>query len=82
MTPLMIYFMIATFLFAYICFRWASNTLELSGFTTLNLKAAFTPIEGTTLETGVSNLSDQDYALSDGFPSPGRMWFANANYQF
>ncbi len=62
--------------------RWASNTLELSGFTTLNLKAAFTPIEGTTLETGVSNLSDQDYALSDGFPSPGRMWFANANYQF
>ena len=62
--------------------RWASNTLELSGFTTLNLKAAFTPLEGTTLETGVSNLSDQDYALTDGFPSPGRMWFANASYQF
>lgn len=62
--------------------RWASNTVQLSGFTTLNLKAAFKPIESTTLEAGISNLTDKDYALADGFPSPGRMWFANASYQF
>lgn len=62
--------------------RWASNTLELSGFTTVNLKVAYTPMAGITLETGVNNLSDQDYSLTDGFPSAGRMWFANASYQF
>ncbi|MCB1675488.1 MAG: TonB-dependent receptor [Halioglobus sp.] len=62
--------------------RWASNTTELSGFTRLNLKVAYQAFERTTLELGVDNLTDRDYALTDGFPSPGRMWFANASYRF
>lgn len=62
--------------------RWASNTLELDGFTTLNLKAAYRPAKGMALEAGVTNLTDEDFALADGFPSPGRMWFTNASLRF
>ncbi len=62
--------------------RWASNTVELSGFTTLSLKTAWQLIPGTTFEAGVTNLTDKDYSLADGFPSPGRMWFANTRFQF
>ncbi|MES2262487.1 MAG: TonB-dependent receptor [Pseudomonadota bacterium] len=62
--------------------RWASNTLELRSFTTLNFKAAYKPLARVTLEAGVNNAGDKNYMLADGFPNPGRMWFANARYQF
>ena len=62
--------------------RWASNTVELAGFTTMNLKATYRPAKNVTVEAGVTNLADKNYSLADGFPSPGRMWFANTNYQF
>lgn len=62
--------------------RWASNTVRLDGFTTLNLKLVFQPLASTSIETGVENLSDRDYALADGFPAAGRTWFANVNYRF
>ncbi len=62
--------------------RWASNTVKLAGYTTLNLKAVYRPLKGVSIEAGVTNLSDENYSLADGFPAPGRMWFANANYQF
>ena len=62
--------------------RWASNTVRLSGFTTLSLKAAYMLRKDIALEAGVSNLADRNYALADGFPSPGRSWFANAEYRF
>ncbi len=62
--------------------RWASNTVELAGFTTLNLKAVYRPAKNISTEAGVTNLADKNYSLADGFPNPGRMWFANASYQF
>ncbi|RFP21878.1 TonB-dependent receptor [Duganella sp. BJB488] len=62
--------------------RWASNTVQLAGFTTLNLKAAYRPARGVTVEAGVSNLGDRNYALADGFPSAGRQWFGNVSYQY
>lgn len=62
--------------------RWASDKIELGGFTTLNLKAVYRPTPKVTAEVGVSNLTDQNYFLADGFPSPGRMWSAKLNYQF
>jgi len=62
--------------------RWASSTVNLAGFTTLNLKAVYRPAKNIDLEGGVSNLTDEDYALADGFPSPGRMLFANVTYKF
>lgn len=62
--------------------RWVSNTLLLGGFTTVNLKASYRPLKNTTLEAGLNNAFDRNYALADGFPSAGRMWFANARYAF
>ncbi|WP_257572788.1 TonB-dependent siderophore receptor [Janthinobacterium sp. UMAB-56] len=62
--------------------RWVSNTLELGGFTTLNLKAVYRPLPAMTLEAGMHNVADRNYALADGFPSAGRTWLANAQYQF
>lgn len=63
-------------------YRWSSNTVQVSSYTTLNLKAVYHPLLQVTTEVGVSNLTDRNYSLSDGFPSPGRMWFANADYRF
>lgn len=62
--------------------RWVSNTVEIGSYTTLNLKAAYRPIKALTLEAGVNNATDQNYALANGFPQPGRMWFANVRYRF
>ena len=62
--------------------RWVSNTVELGGFATVNLKAVYRPVPALTLEAGVSNLADRNYALADGFPGAGRTWLANAQYQF
>ncbi|MYM39134.1 TonB-dependent receptor plug domain-containing protein [Duganella qianjiadongensis] len=62
--------------------RWASNSVQLAGFTTLNLKAAYHANRQISVETGVNNLADRNYALADGFPSAGRQWFAQLSYQY
>lgn len=62
--------------------RWASNTVRIDGYTVINLKAAYRPLPQLSLEAGVTNLTDRNYELDYGFPNPGRMWFANANYRF
>ncbi|MGQ9862727.1 MAG: TonB-dependent receptor plug domain-containing protein, partial [Thiobacillaceae bacterium] len=62
--------------------RWASDTVKLSGFTTLNLKAVWRPMQRMAAEVGVNNVTDKNYELDQGFPAAGRMWFANLNYSF
>lgn len=62
--------------------RWASDTIQLAGFNTFNLKAAWHPVKDMTAELGVQNLTDKNYELDYGFPNPGRTWFANLNYKF
>lgn len=62
--------------------RWVSNTVKLGNHTTLNVKVAYRPMKAMTLEAGVDNATDKNYAFANGFPQPGRMWFANARYQF
>lgn len=62
--------------------RWASDTVELSEFTTLNLKLAYQLKENIAFDAGVNNINDKNYSLADGFPSAGRIWFINASYQF
>jgi iron complex outermembrane recepter protein len=61
--------------------RWSSNTKELPGFVTINLKLAYTFAKGATLDTGVTNLTDRNYSLAQGFPSAGRMYFVNGNFE-
>ncbi|WP_150427650.1 TonB-dependent siderophore receptor [Dechloromonas sp. CZR5] len=62
--------------------RWASNTVRIDGYTIINLKTVYRPLPQLSLEAGVTNLTDKNYELDYGFPNPGRMWFANANYRF
>jgi len=63
--------------------RWDSFTFAaVSGFATMNLKAVVRPSKNLSAEVGVNNAADRNYATADGFPSPGRMWFANARYEF
>jgi len=62
--------------------RWASNTVKLDGFTTLNLKAVWRPMKDLSVEAGVNNVTDKNYELDQGFPAAGRMWFANLNWRF
>lgn len=62
--------------------RWASNTVELAGFTTLNLKVVYRFANNISSEVGINNLSDKNYSLADGYPNAGRTWFANAAWKF
>ncbi|MCE1240180.1 MAG: TonB-dependent receptor [Azonexaceae bacterium] len=62
--------------------RWASNTVKLDSFTTLNLKLAWRPLKDVTVEGGVNNVTDENYQLAYGFPNPGRNYFANVAYRF
>ncbi len=62
--------------------RWASNTVRLNSFTTGNLKGVYRPTKNLSAEIGVNNVTDKNYSLADGFPNPGRTYFANAYYQF
>lgn len=62
--------------------RWSSNTVELGDFTTLNVTGNYRIRKDITAQLGATNLTDANYQLSDGFPNPGRAWFANLRYQF
>ncbi len=62
--------------------RWASNTVKLDGFTTLNLKAVWRPLKTLSAELGVNNVTDENHELDQGFPAAGRMGFANLGYRF
>ena len=56
--------------------------LTLHGYTRVDAKLVFAPREDLELELGGRNLGNRWYELSDGFPMPGRSWFANASYRF
>ena len=62
--------------------RWVSNTVKLGNYTTLNAKVAYRPMKAMTLEAGVNNATDRNYELANGYPQPGRMWYASASYTF
>ncbi|MCH7336659.1 TonB-dependent receptor [Acinetobacter sp. NIPH 2699] len=65
--------------------RWVSNTLKLSGYQIANLQLSYEQKNTTgqwRFATGINNLTDKNYALADGFPSAGRMWFANTSWSF
>lgn len=60
----------------------ANSYTRLGGFVLLGAKAVWKPRKDTAIELGVNNLLDENYELSDGYPMPGRTWFANARYSF
>lgn len=65
--------------------RWVSNTLKLNGYQIANLQLSYDLSHRSgqwRFAAGINNLTDKNYALADGFPSAGRMWFANSSWSF
>ncbi len=61
--------------------RYATSTgLTLPAFAAVELRGALQLDRGTSLEAGVANLLDAEYQLDEGFPEPGRTWFANVRF--
>jgi len=66
----------------YVSYSSSEPYTRLAGFGILGLKGIWTPRKDISLEAGVRNLTDRNYELADGYPMPGRVWFANAMYRF
>lgn len=62
--------------------RFASNTVELAGFTLLNFSARYQLAKNWQWSLGVNNITDKNYALAEGFPAAGRRWFSHLYYKF
>lgn len=62
--------------------RWASDELALGEFTIVGLKGSWQLARGLSVELALTNLLDQDYALDEGYPSPGRSLSLQARYAF
>jgi outer membrane receptor protein involved in Fe transport len=50
-------------------------------YATANVKVGYEPIRDLVVEVGIDNLFDKNYAIDEGFPEPGRTWFAQARYR-
>ena len=61
--------------------RYATSSgLTLSPFATVGLTGSLQLAQGTRCEAGVSNLLDREYELDEGFPEPGRTYFADVRF--
>lgn len=58
------------------------NYVETGAYARLNFQAEYTVSENFTAAVGATNLLDQDYSLAEGFPEPGRQFFANGRVKF
>ena len=59
-----------------------TGTRIANGFSMVNAKLSYTLQKDVTLEAGVNNLLDRNYAYSEGYYEEGRNFFANMNYRF
>lgn len=51
-------------------------------FTIAGLRASYSFDKGVTAKLGIENLFDENYGYQEGFPEPGRTYYANLSYQF
>lgn len=67
-------------------FEWNSSRFTsthgatVPEFAVVNLKVRLRPRAGMVTEAGFSNLFDKNYALTEGFPEPGRTFIVNVSY--
>ncbi|WP_028491741.1 TonB-dependent receptor domain-containing protein [Thioalkalivibrio sp. ALE19] len=59
----------------------ASNEERLSGYGTMNLRAAYALDPEWTVEGSLTNVFDRDYETQGGFNTPGRAAFVKLRYQ-
>ena len=53
-----------------------------NSYTLVNAKAIYEMSHGFSIEGGVNNLTDENYALEEGFPLEGRSFFVNVSYKY
>lgn len=58
------------------------NYVETGAYTRLNFQAEYRVNDNFTAAVGATNLLDENYALAEGFPEPGRQFFANGRVKF
>lgn len=58
------------------------NYVDTGAYALVNLQAEYAFDQNTTAAIGVTNLLDDNYALAEGFPEAGRMFFANMRSKF
>lgn len=51
-------------------------------YVVVNTKVSYEAIKDLTLEAGINNLLDNNYALTEGYPEPGRTYFFQGRYRF
>ena len=54
------------------------NYINIGSYALLNFRADYDFTENFSTAVGVTNLLDQNYSLADGFPEPGRQFYATA----
>ena len=47
-----------------------------------NLRVDYALLDGVEIGVGARNLFDDDYTLTDGFPEPGRSFFASLRARY
>ncbi len=55
---------------------------KADAFTVFGLKAGYEFGHGVSGRVGVQNLLDTDYAYQEGYPEPGRTWYADLRWRF
>lgn len=55
---------------------------EEARFVLLNTQLSWQVQKNLSLDAGINNLTDKNYELSDGFPMPGRVFFASTQMSF
>lgn len=64
--------------------RYSSSTGSrvAESYTLLDAKVIYDATRNIRVEAGVDNLTDEDYALDEGFPLEGRSYFLNVRYRY
>lgn len=64
--------------------RFSSTDRErvASSFTVANFRGSYQFGQGFTARFGVENFLDRNYAYTEGWPEPGRTYYANLSYRF
>lgn len=58
------------------------NYINVGAYALVNFQAEYAFDPNTSLAIGGTNLLDENYQLADGFPEPGRQFFANLRARF
>ncbi|QNL49052.1 TonB-dependent receptor [Olivibacter sp. SDN3] len=55
---------------------------KVGGFTLLHIRAAVPIWQKLSIEGGINNLTDKNYALAEGYPEAGRNYFVNLMFKY